>query len=159
MLVRPRRESNTRSPALQSSQALPTELILPIAIKGANRKKSLTMDSGRGSVGLDPWYYGQEDVYVFSRCTNLVSWLLSNLRWPESWACIMSCVEQCTSSVGIPVRLKGFTFCKPVRPRPKFPLRPRPPDDFKQQISIPKLSFENTSKTVGQKSFFWLSRI
>ena len=43
MLVRSRRESNTRSPALQSSQALPTELILPIAIKGANRKKSLTM--------------------------------------------------------------------------------------------------------------------
>ena len=36
------------------SLALPTELILPIAIKGANRKKSLTMDSGRGSVGLDP---------------------------------------------------------------------------------------------------------
>ena len=158
MLVRPRRESNTRSPALQSSQALPTELILPIAIKGANRKKSLTMDSGRGSVGLDPWYYGQEDVYVFSRCTNLVSWLLSNLRWPESWACIMSCVEQCTSSVGIPVRLKGFTFCKPVGPRPKFPLSPRTPDDFNQQISIPQLRFENYLKNRGLKIIFLLIR-
>ena len=117
-------------------------------------KKSLTMDSGRGSVSLDPWYYGQGDVYVFSRCTNLVFWLLSNLRWPDSRACIMSCVEQCTSSVGIPVRLKGFTFCKPVGPRPKFPLSPRTPDDFNQQISIPQLSFENYLKNRGSKIIF-----
>ena len=66
----------------------------------------------------------------------------------------MSCVEQCTSSVGIPVRLKGFTFCKPVGPRPKFPLRPRTPDDFKQQISIPQLSFENYLKNRGSKIIF-----
>ena len=142
-----------RSPALQSS-TLPTELILPIAIKGANRKK-VTHDgfwprfSWLGSLIL--WSRGP---YLFSRCTNLVSWLLSNLRWPDSWACIMSCVEQCTSSVGIPVRLKGFTFCKPVGPRPKFPLSPRTPDDFNQQISIPKLSFENYPKNRGSKFVF-----
>ena len=66
----------------------------------------------------------------------------------------MSCVEQCTSSVGIPVRLKGFTFCKPVGPRPKFPLSPRTPDDFNQQISIPQLRFENYLKNRGSKIIF-----
>ena len=103
MTVWPRRESSPQPPALQSRiVTLPTELILPIAIKGANRKKSLTMDSGRGSVGLGRWYYSQDDVYVFSRSTNR----FSNLSWPsESWACITSCEEQCTTSFGIPNRL------------------------------------------------------
>ena len=39
--------------------------------------------SGRGSVGLDRWYYGQDDVYVFSRSTNVS--LLTTLKSQMTW--------------------------------------------------------------------------